>query len=82
MVIGRTLVTMSEAQRRPARAAGAAAGLVGTGVGVAMAAIVSTIVRSFPFPVLVVAERVASLAPGKVASFFIDTFQHKALPLT
>ncbi|MDP9298074.1 MAG: molybdopterin-dependent oxidoreductase [Actinomycetota bacterium] len=73
---------MSEAERRPARAAGAAAGLVGTGVAVAMAAIVSTVVRSFPFPVLVVAERVASLAPGKVASFFIDTFQHKALPLT
>jgi hypothetical protein len=55
MVIGRTLVTMSEAERRPARAAGAAAGLVGTGVAVALAAIVSTIVRSFP--VLVVADR-------------------------
>jgi DMSO/TMAO reductase YedYZ molybdopterin-dependent catalytic subunit len=73
---------MSQARGRPRRAAGAAAGLVGTGVAVATAAVVSTVVRSFPFPILVVAERVASLAPGRVASFFIDALQHKALPAT
>jgi DMSO/TMAO reductase YedYZ molybdopterin-dependent catalytic subunit len=81
-VIGRTLVGMSRARTGPGRAAGAASALVGTSVAVTLGAIVSTVVRTFPFPILVVAERVASLVPGRVASFFIDALQHKALPLT
>jgi DMSO/TMAO reductase YedYZ molybdopterin-dependent catalytic subunit len=81
-VIGRTLVGMSRARTGPGRAAGAASALVGTSVAVVLAAVVSTVLRAFPFPILVVAERVASLVPGKIASFFIDALQHKALPLT
>jgi DMSO/TMAO reductase YedYZ molybdopterin-dependent catalytic subunit len=63
-------------------AQGAAAALLGTAVSLVAAAAVSTLIKGFSFPVLVVAERVASLAPGKVAAIFIDTLQHKALPLT
>jgi DMSO/TMAO reductase YedYZ molybdopterin-dependent catalytic subunit len=61
---------------------GAAAGLLGAAVSLVAAAIVSTLIKGFSFPILVVAERVASLAPGKIAAVFIDTLQHKALPLT
>ncbi len=63
-------------------ARGAAAGLLGAAVSLVVAAAVSTLIKGFSFPILVVAERVASLAPGKIAAIFIDTLQHKALPLT
>jgi DMSO/TMAO reductase YedYZ molybdopterin-dependent catalytic subunit len=37
---------------------------------------------SVPFPVVAVAERIATATPGGIATFFIDALQHLALPLT
>lgn len=37
---------------------------------------------SVPFPLVAVAERVATATPGGVATFFIELLQHLALPLT
>lgn len=64
------------------RRAGSAAGVFGASAGVLAAGVLATLTPRFPFPPVVVAERVAQLTPGGVASFFIDRLQHRALPLT
>jgi DMSO/TMAO reductase YedYZ molybdopterin-dependent catalytic subunit len=64
------------------RRAGSAAALLGMASGLAAAAIVTTLWPRFPFPVVATAERVATVTPGGVATFFIELLQHLALPLT
>jgi DMSO/TMAO reductase YedYZ molybdopterin-dependent catalytic subunit len=67
---------------RERRRAGSAAALLGTAAGLSAAAVVTTLWSRFPFPVVAVAERVATVTPGGVATFFIELLQHLALPLT
>jgi DMSO/TMAO reductase YedYZ molybdopterin-dependent catalytic subunit len=67
---------------RERRRAGSAAALLGTAAGLAAAAVVTTLWSRFPFPVVAVAERVATVTPGGVDTFFIELLQHLALPLT
>jgi DMSO/TMAO reductase YedYZ molybdopterin-dependent catalytic subunit len=67
---------------RERRRAGSAAALLGTAAGLAAAAVVTTLWSRFPFPVVAVAERVATVTPGGIATFFIELLQHLALPLT
>jgi DMSO/TMAO reductase YedYZ molybdopterin-dependent catalytic subunit len=64
------------------RAAARAAALWGLAVGVTATAILATLWSRFPFPPVQVAERVANLTPGGVATFFIELLHHLALPLT
>ncbi|MEO8476775.1 MAG: molybdopterin-dependent oxidoreductase [Actinomycetota bacterium] len=64
------------------RGAARAASLWGAAAGVAATGVVSTLWPGFPFPPVQVAERVANLTPGGVATFFIELLHHLALPLT
>ena len=54
----------------------------GLAVGVGAAGVLATLWSRFPFPPVQVAERVANLTPGGVATFFIELLHHLALPLT
>ena len=63
------------------RVAARAASLWGLAVGVAATGVVASLWSRFPFPPIQVAERVANLTPGGVATFFIDLLHHLALPL-
>jgi len=67
---------------RGVRRAGSAAALVGAATGLLAAAMVTVVWPRFRFPVVAVAERVATVTPGGVATFFIELLQHLALPLT
>jgi DMSO/TMAO reductase YedYZ molybdopterin-dependent catalytic subunit len=60
----------------------AAAALWGAGVGLFAAGALHLLVPRFPFPVIAVAERIATMTPGGIATFFIEALQHLALPLT
>jgi DMSO/TMAO reductase YedYZ molybdopterin-dependent catalytic subunit len=62
--------------------AGSAAALTGVAAALVAAALVTTVRPRVPFPVVVVAERVATTTPGGIATFFIELLQHLALPLT
>jgi DMSO/TMAO reductase YedYZ molybdopterin-dependent catalytic subunit len=64
------------------RGAGVAAGVVGAGVALLGSALVHTLFPRVPFPPLAVADTVVELTPGAVATFFIETLQHLALPLS
>ena len=64
------------------RKAGASAGLAGAAVGLLVAGVLHTVWSRVTFPPVSVAEAVARLTPGKVATYFIDLLQHRALPLT
>jgi DMSO/TMAO reductase YedYZ molybdopterin-dependent catalytic subunit len=61
---------------------GAAAALRGAVVGLLAAAAVTAVAPSVPFPVVAVAEAIATATPGGVATFFIEALQHLALPLS
>ncbi|MGZ5318004.1 MAG: molybdopterin-dependent oxidoreductase [Actinomycetota bacterium] len=63
------------------RVAARAASLWGLAVGVAATGVLASLWSRFPFPPIQVAERVANLTPGGVATFFIDLLHHLALPL-
>ena len=58
-----------------------AASLWGLAVGVTATGVLASLWSRFPFPPIQVAERVANLTPGGVATFFIDLLHHLALPL-
>jgi DMSO/TMAO reductase YedYZ molybdopterin-dependent catalytic subunit len=64
------------------RVAARAASLWGLAVGVAATGILAALWSRFPFPPVQVAERVANLTPGGIATYFIDLLHHLALPLT
>jgi DMSO/TMAO reductase YedYZ molybdopterin-dependent catalytic subunit len=64
------------------RAAARSASLWGLAVGVAATGVLATLWPRFPFTPVSVAERVANLTPGGIATFFIELLQHLALPLT
>jgi DMSO/TMAO reductase YedYZ molybdopterin-dependent catalytic subunit len=64
------------------REASRAASLWGLAVGVAATGLLASLWSRFPFPPVQVAERVANLTPGGVATFFIELLHHLALPLT
>jgi DMSO/TMAO reductase YedYZ molybdopterin-dependent catalytic subunit len=64
------------------RGAARAASVWGLAVGVAATGVLATLWSRFPFPPVQVAERVANLTPGGVATFFIELLHHFALPLT
>ncbi len=51
-------------------------------VALLVAGAVTALWPSVPFPVVAVAERVATATPGGIATFFIEALQHLALPLT
>ncbi len=61
--------------------AGAAAGVAGACSATLSAAIVHTLFLKVPFPPVSVAGAVVRLTPGAVATFFIETLGHLALPL-
>lgn len=67
---------------RARRRAGASSALLGASVGLLVTALASTLSPRVPFPPLSVAQRVANLTPGGIATFFIEALQHLALPLT
>src|SRR5437870_1399569 len=73
---------MSSSVRTRRGSAGAAAGVAGAGAGLLVGAAVHTAARRVPFPPIEVAQTVARLTPGGVASTFIDLLHHLALPLT
>ena len=62
--------------------AGAVAGVVGSGVALAAAALVHTVFPRVPFPPLEVASAVVRATPGAIATFFIEALGHLALPLS
>lgn len=51
-------------------------------VALLAAGAVTAVWPSVPFPIVAVAERVATATPGGIATFFIEALQHLALPLT
>lgn len=67
---------------RGVRRAGSAAALLGAATGLLAAAVITVVWPRFRFPVVAVAERVATVTPGGIATFFIELLQHLALPLT
>lgn len=64
------------------RTAGGAAALSGVAASAVASAAASILLPGMPYPVVVVADRLATLTPGVVATFFIDLLRHLALPLT
>jgi DMSO/TMAO reductase YedYZ molybdopterin-dependent catalytic subunit len=60
---------------------GAAAGLVGAATLVLGGAVLHTLVRSFPFLPLALAQAVVRAAPGGFATFFIERLGHWAIRL-
>jgi DMSO/TMAO reductase YedYZ molybdopterin-dependent catalytic subunit len=69
-------------RRGERRRAGSAAALAGAAAALVAAALATTVRPRIPFPVIAVAERVATTTPGGIATFFIELLQHLALPLT
>jgi DMSO/TMAO reductase YedYZ molybdopterin-dependent catalytic subunit len=73
---------MRSSVRARGGSAGVAAGVAGAGAGLLVGAAVHTAAPHVPFPPIEVAQTVARLTPGGVASTFIDLLHHLALPLT
>jgi DMSO/TMAO reductase YedYZ molybdopterin-dependent catalytic subunit len=57
------------------------AGLLATGICLALLYVVSALVSGVPFPPSSLAEALLRVMPGDVATFFIETLQHWARPL-
>ncbi len=70
-----------EAPARARTGAGAAAGIFGTAVALLATGILHSLVTSFPFPPIAVAETIIHHTPGWLATWSIERLGHLAQPL-
>lgn len=73
------MITISDARREAS--AGRSAAVVGAGFALLATAVLHTIVPSFPFPPVAVADVLIDITPGPVATRSIELLGHLAQPL-